>query len=479
MVAAEPWRVMPHLFAEHCSGGRWKAYAYLRLMSQRIARAIVRGNGRLIVNLPPGHGKSSIVSHWLPTWYLDNLPGRRVIMASHGAELATHWGRTVRNEFENNERLTTKLRDDSSAADRWNTPQGGGMLCVGTGGGVTGFRGNLIIVDDPIPTWEEAQSRTRRERLADWFDGTLTDRGEPNATIVILMHRWHEQDLTGHLVSNRPELWDVIRLPALAEPGDPLGREVGAALCPERFDADALVAMRDSVGPLVWAAKYQQRPETFAIGRAYRNFEPTRNEDKSLALNPDLPLQLSFDFNVNPGVSCIIGQYDPKRDLFTAVQEIYGPRIKTRVTMEMVAKAIGNRRWPMVEVFGDRSGKTQNSATTKTDYAIIGQAIQDMGMRVSMRVPEANPPIKSRLEAFNDALCGATGEVHYKINPLLCPRLTRDLRLVKEDDDGLIDKSDSELTHMADAEGYRVNTLRPIRRTLERRPGAVILGGQR
>jgi hypothetical protein len=99
------------------------------------------GGGRLIVNMPPGHGKSSFLSKWVPCWLLDLVPDWRVIMASHGAELATEWGRAVRNELEQNEHLTTRLRPDSKAAHRWHTGQGGGMYATGVGGGITGFRG--------------------------------------------------------------------------------------------------------------------------------------------------------------------------------------------------------------------------------------------------------------------------------------------------------------------------------------------------
>lgn len=258
LLIAEPWRLEPHDFAQEISGGTWHAWNYLAYIGQRITDAVARGDGRLIVNMPPGHGKSEFLSHWTPTWFLDNLPDRRLILASHGAELAAHWGRIVRNEFEHNERLTTRLRADSSAADRWNTPQGGGMKTAGVGGGLTGWRGDLILIDDPHPSWEAVNSQTHRQRVAEWIDGTLLDRAEPDATIILLMHRWHVDDAVGHLEAKGG--WEIIRMPALAETGDILGRREGEALCPDRFDVNALLSIKRAVGSLVWSGKYRQSP---------------------------------------------------------------------------------------------------------------------------------------------------------------------------------------------------------------------------
>jgi hypothetical protein len=457
-------RATPHTFAHFYSGGRFRMYRHVRYIGRRIAAAVAARGARLIVNMPPGHGKSSLISHWTPVWFLDNAPEKRVIVTSHGAELAAHWGRSVRNELETNPRLSVKLREDSKAANRWNTPEGGGMVTSGVGGGITGFRGNLILVDDPHPTWEAAHSPTQRRQVAEWFTGTLNDRGEPGASVIVLMHRWHEEDLAGFLLSQHPERWQVIRLPALAEPGDMLGREVGEALCPERYTVDDLTAAHAEVGDLVWDAKYQQNPQGVGSGRAYANYIPAVHEDKGVGLRKDLPLQLSFDFNVNPGVHCIVGQYDQRADLFTAVHEVYGPRQKTRGTMHALKKLIqslGGWQWPEIQVFGDRNGNSEHTTTDSTDYHIIGEELAGCGRPVRMRVQTKNPPIKRRMISFNEALRDGRGDVHYRVNPLTCPRLCRDLRNVKEDEDGLIDKSNPDLTHPSDAEGYRITYLRP------------------
>lgn len=463
-VLDEPWRLEPHSFAEEMSGGRWKAWRHLRYIGERIAAAIVRGGGRLIVNLPPGHGKSSLISLWLPIWFLDNLPRKKVIMVSHGADLAVDWGRQVRNEFERNERLTTKLAPDSQAAGRWNTKEGGGMMAVGVDGGVTGWRGNLILVDDPHPTWQDAMSITHRTHVAEWFDGTLYDRQEPGATVVVLMHRWHEDDLAGHLISQHTDKWEVISLPAIAEKGDLLGRQEGEALCPERYPVAELLKFK-APSELVWCAKYQQRPRNFGIGRIYDHFDPAAHEDKNLKLRLDLPLDVSFDFNRNPGMHVEIGQYDLRNDFFTCVHEVHGPMMKLQAAMEETKKVIsqyGDFPWPLLRIFADATGTQQRAETTDTAYQQVETWAKKSGWPYRTFVPKANPPVVDRIEAFNEALRDSDGDIHYRVHPTQCPRLCADLRDMRPDEFGMIDKKNLLLSHASDAEGYRIHQLRPI-----------------
>jgi hypothetical protein len=227
-------RTNPARFARHVSGGGWQPFPYQTFIARLISQAVSRGGGRLVVNLPSRHGKSELCSHWTPAWFIDSFPQKRVILASYGAELAENWGRTVRNEFDQNPNILTPLREDSQAVNRWNTPDGGGMLAVGVGGSVIGFGGDLIVVDDPHKDWAEAHSPSIREKTVQWFKSTLYSRLEPGGTIVLLQQRLHEEDLSGYLIERHSDPWQVVRLPALAEPGDPLDRKPGEALCPER-----------------------------------------------------------------------------------------------------------------------------------------------------------------------------------------------------------------------------------------------------
>ncbi len=460
------WRLCPHTFGQHASNGRWTPYGYQRFIGELIASRVARGNGRLIIEAPPRHGKSELISKWTPTWFLDNLPHKKVILCSYGAELAQNFGRQVRNEFSQNTHLMTKLRDDSTAANRWNTEEGGGMLAVGVSGPVIGFGGDLIIIDDPHKNWEEAHSYTVRQSCIDWFGGTLYSRLEPNATIVIAMQRLHPDDLAGWLIENHPDPWEVVRLPAIAEAGDAMGRQPGDPLCPERYDTEALGRIRNGLATAgAWEAMYQQDPQSGGTGRLYSGFSE-ENIDKSLVLRNELPLQIAFDFNRNPGMHVILGQHDPAADLLTAVHEIHGPYMKLAPALDAIenlVKGLGGFRWREVHIFGDATGTQNRAETTMTCYEMILDWLKRMRWPYRMKVPGRNPPVLSRIETFNAALRDVSGDIHYRLHPR-CSRLLADLREMKEDEQGMEDKRDEKLSHASSAEGYRVHWLRPVRR---------------
>lgn len=217
---------------------------------------------RLIVSMPPRHGKSELLSHWTPIWYLANFPRKRIILASYAADFAASWGRKVRNTIVNSG-IEMDLADDLGAAARWELSQGGGMTTAGVGGPITGRGADLLIIDDPVKNRAEAQSQVSRTHLWDWWRSTARTRLEPGGSIIIVMTRWHEEDLVGQLLAEEDgefaETWDHIRLPAIAEDED-LYRDVGSALWPDRYDIDDLQRIRQAVGLEDWAGLYQQRP---------------------------------------------------------------------------------------------------------------------------------------------------------------------------------------------------------------------------
>lgn len=261
-----------------------RLYRHSVLISRAIAEAAHTPNGRLIITVPPRHGKSFLASMLGPLWHLEMWPHKRVIVASYAQQLAAHYGRLVRNTIGSNpDRLNVRLAEDSTAAHRWNTPQGGGMLATGVGGLMTGFGGDLIVCDDLYKNWQEARSKTIRERVDEWYRSVAYTRLEPDASMVLVFTRWHEDDLIGSLVDEMEdgdgETWTVLRLPAIAEDPDdpalaemspiyrqpdPLGREPGEALCPERYDEADLTRMMRSVGAMLAAGLYQQRPAPIA-----------------------------------------------------------------------------------------------------------------------------------------------------------------------------------------------------------------------
>lgn len=290
------WRYLPHLYAEHTSNGRWKPYDYLQLIGTEIARAVFSGGGRLIVSAPPRHGKSELISFWAPIWYLDMMPHKRIILTTYEADFAAHWGRRVRNEIQGNADISVSIRQDSSAADRWETPEGGGMITAGVGGPITGRGGDLVIIDDPVKNWEQATSATYRKKAKDWFNSTVYTRLEPGATIVVLMTRWHEDDLAGWLLREHSDKWRHVLLPSVAEESDELGRQPGEALCPDRYPIDTLIGkdgdggIRKAVGPIVWNGLHRQNPSSLEGGiikRAYFKYWTELPKDMTYAMSID------------------------------------------------------------------------------------------------------------------------------------------------------------------------------------------------
>ncbi len=220
---------------------------------------------RLIVNMPPRHGKSELVSAWFPAWYLDLFPDRRIILTSYEADFAASWGRRVRNILQEHEgALDVHLAGDSTAANRWDTTAGGGMITAGVRGPITGRGGHVLVVDDPVKNAEEAHSQTIRERIWAWWTSTAYSRLEPDGAAIVIQTRWHEDDLTGRLIEQAKgpegEDWTIIKLPAIAEDDDVLGRAPGEPLWPARFSLERLLEIKGVVGSYDWNALWQQRP---------------------------------------------------------------------------------------------------------------------------------------------------------------------------------------------------------------------------
>ncbi len=220
--------------------------------------AIERGDiDRLMVFMPPRHGKSEKASKRFPSWYLGRNPTRQIIAASYNSDLATGFGREVRNIMVSPEYdevfPNVKLRQDSRAADRMNTEQGGAYFAVGVGTATTGRGAHLGLIDDPFKDREDADSELQRNRVWDWYRSTFYTRLMPGGAIIVIQTRWHEDDLSGRLLNHDAAQWTVLDLPAISDKGE--------ALWPEWYDIPALHRIRDTIGPREWSALYQQKPQ--------------------------------------------------------------------------------------------------------------------------------------------------------------------------------------------------------------------------
>jgi len=264
-------RGVPPVFLEWAArvtpGWSWD-WPHVRLIGAALDRVSDGEIDRLIIQMPPRHGKTETATIRYPVYRLSADPMRRVIVGAYNSTLAAKYSRHAR-------RLATEcglaISPDRDTMDDWETLEGGGFRAVGVGSGITGHGGDLIIVDDPVKDREEAESETYRDRVWEWWTDVLWTRREPGCAVIVIMTRWHEDDLAGRiLASDDGPNWHVINLPALAFGSadfpdgafvpDLLGRAPGEALCPARFDEQALASIRTVLGEYGWSALYQGRP---------------------------------------------------------------------------------------------------------------------------------------------------------------------------------------------------------------------------
>jgi predicted phage terminase large subunit-like protein len=217
---------------------------------------------RLMIFMPPRHGKSQLASRAFPAWYLGRNPTRQIIAASYNSDLAADFGRDVRNmvrspDFANVFPGVT-LRDDSQAANRMNTAQGGVYVAAGVGTAVTGRGAHVLLIDDPLKDREEADSERRRQVIDDWYKSTAFTRLMPSGAVVLIQTRWSDDDLAGRLLDREGDVkdggqWTVVELPAINAAGD--------ALWPQWYDVAALRRIEGTIGPREWSALFQQKPQ--------------------------------------------------------------------------------------------------------------------------------------------------------------------------------------------------------------------------
>ena len=244
----------------------WPHLVYTREQLDKITTGEI---DRLMITEPPRHGKTEMVTVRYPVWRLERDPDFRVIVGAYNQTYANTFSRKARQIALRRIPLSTTRR----AAESWQTTGDGGLRAVGVGSGVTGSGGDLIVVDDPVKSREEANSGAYRERVWSWWKDDLYTRLEPGAAMILIMTRWHEDDLAGRILASEDgPNWTLVNLPAEAEADDPLGREIGEALCPERFNLTELERIKRVLGSWSYASLYQQRPLPAEGGLAKRTW---------------------------------------------------------------------------------------------------------------------------------------------------------------------------------------------------------------
>ena len=240
------------------TNSRYETAPFHRQVAAKL-EAVERGDiDRLMLMLPPRHGKSELASRRFPAFALGRDPARQFISVSATAELASDFGRDVRNVIAGQEYRTlfeTTLADDSQARNKWHTDAGGIFYAIGIDGTVLGRGADIMLIDDPFATMADAQSDLQRKRVWDWYMGTAYNRLMPGGAIVVIGHRMHEDDLQGRLLAQQAaggDHWEVLELPAISADG--------GALWPERYDLAALERIKANTLSRFWSALYQQEP---------------------------------------------------------------------------------------------------------------------------------------------------------------------------------------------------------------------------
>lgn len=255
-----------------------------------------RRSPRLILTVPPRHGKSTLVSDMFPSWVLGKHPEWELIASSYSLALPLKFSRDIRNRLRDPSYQAifpgTTLRDDAQAAEEWRLTSGGGYRAAGVGGGITGMGAHILLVDDPVKDAAEANSETIRGNTKSWFNTAAYSRLAPGGGVLLVMTRWHDDDLVGHVLAQMKEqieagtpeeeidMWELINYPAIATADEylmPDGsiqtdiprqqiasarllRKQGDALHPDRYDLPKLVRIKNRFTPHEWSALFQQDP---------------------------------------------------------------------------------------------------------------------------------------------------------------------------------------------------------------------------
>ena len=306
----KPELTSPKTFAEFISDGRWKSAPHLDYINDKLIEISNKQINKLIVNMPPRHGKSEFISCYYLLWYAMKYPNHNVIFVSYNSSIATLFGKKliglierhgenygihISKRSKSSKEFTLVINGEFQGENQVNS-LGGTYSFTGIGGSLTGKGAQLIIIDDPIKNNTDAFSSNKRNGIWEWYQSTLFTRLEPNSAIIVVMTRWHQDDICGKLFAlsdkflssikdetlihskyfeevNGDEslkikkqtnpnkmIWDKVILPAIAEENDEIGREKGNVLWDERYDINDLLEIKETLGEYWFSAMYQQNP---------------------------------------------------------------------------------------------------------------------------------------------------------------------------------------------------------------------------
>lgn len=284
----------------------------------------------LIIEEPPRHGKSQLASVYFPAWYLGRNADKEIITASYSGDLAEKFGGETRDLISDEQYkliFETRLKHDSKSKGKWETEQGGSYTSVGRGGATTGRGANVLLIDDPLKDREEAESKVIRDKCWDWYRSVALTRLEKGGAVVLIMTRWHTDDLVGRVIEKAVEMgkkFKRIRFPAIAEE-DEKYRKKGEALWPEKYPLVKLQEIKDTIGVYDWQALYQQNPIASEIQEFkqewFQYFTDEDVKDKDLYYYALVDLAISDKQGADNTAVVVIGKEIGKPEIY--VDDIY------------------------------------------------------------------------------------------------------------------------------------------------------------
>jgi hypothetical protein len=408
---------------------------------------------RLMIFMPPQHGKSQLVSRFLPAYMLGKNPDSKIVVASYSSELSSSFNRDCQRIIDNekyNKIFPETILNKSNyvtLSSSWLRNSDifqvvnhtGFFKAVGVGGALTGTTADYAIIDDPVKDSLEAMSPTYQLRNWNWYNDVLFTRIHNNSGILITQTRWNENDLSGLIIKSmnegRGEKWTILSLPAIKETNDNENdiRQIGEALWPDRHSLGKLKMIQKS-NLRTFQSLYQQNPQpTETGGEFYKEFKFWRNV-KDYQYRSDLVLHLSFDFNVNPGMHATIWQIE--NNTAYQINEIFtkSPQNNTKGICNEF-KRLYPGHLSGLYIYGDPSGKNEDTRSEKgfNDYSIIMRELEFY--KPNKRVAQSHPSVRMRGNFINSIFQGNINGLNIFISSN-CVKSIEDLQFIKENSDG-------------------------------------------
>lgn len=383
----------------------------LELLDRELVAVAEGKTTRFMFFMPPQEGKSQRVSRWFPLWMLRRNPELRIAIASYELGVARRWGRQIRSDIRQNPQLEMRVRTDTAAAHEWELAgHTGGVYCAGVGGPLTGRPVDLMIIDDPVKNREQADSETYREVAKNWWQETVATRLGEATPVVLIMTRWHDEDLAGWLIKEQPDAWRVINVPALADHDpakgetDPLDRQPGEFMISARGRTrEGWEQRRKDLGSRGWQALCQGAPapaEGTLLKRSWWRHYPApvwrQHPDGTCRVSDEFDAVLqSWDmtFKDTDGTDYVVGQVWARRGTHAFLLD----QVRDRLDFPSTCRAVEalSAKWPQatMKLIED---KANGPAVITTLTAKVGGmiAVQPQGSKYA-RASAVSPVVEA------------------------------------------------------------------------------------